>query len=135
MIDHLTTYATDFDATKAFYDATLPSLGYPLQVEMVTEWDPEFPTRRLVAYGPGSACFWICEVRETDRATPRHMAFAAADRESVEGFYANALAAGGRDNGEPGPRPHYHKHYFGAFVLDPDGNNVEAVCRQPSEPE
>jgi catechol 2,3-dioxygenase-like lactoylglutathione lyase family enzyme len=60
-----------------------------------------------------------------------HIAFAAPSRDQVHLFYRAALAAGGRDNGAPGPRPHYHANYFGAFVLDPDGNNIEAVCHQP----
>ena len=65
--------------------------------------------------------------------SPRHVAFTAADRDAVKAFYEAALAAGGKDNGEPGLRPIYHEHYFGAFVLDPDGNNVEAVCHAPTE--
>ncbi|MBI2567180.1 MAG: VOC family protein [Candidatus Schekmanbacteria bacterium] len=130
MIDHISTYATDFAATKSFYQAALESLGYGLQADMVASWDPEFPERRLCAFGPPQkAVFWIIEVKAP--ASPRHVAFAAADRDSVARFHARALAAGGTDNGAPGPRPQYHKHYFGAFVLDPDGNNVEAVCHVP----
>ena len=127
MIDHLTTYATDFDATQRFYDAVLPELGYPRNVEMVTSWDPEFPTRRACAYGPGERpIFWICEA--TSPYTPRHLAFTAANNAAVEAFHAAALSLGATDHGAPGPREHYHPGYFGGFVLDPDGNNVEAVC-------
>jgi catechol 2,3-dioxygenase-like lactoylglutathione lyase family enzyme len=127
MIDHLSTYATQFGVTKAFYDATLPALGYSLQAEFVAEWDRDYPNRRICAFGPpGKAMFWIIEVREA--ATPRHVAFAAADRDAVARFHEAGLASGGIDNGAPGLRPEYHEHYFGAFVLDPDGNNVEAVC-------
>ena len=61
----------------------------------------------------------------------RHYAFRVESRAEVDAFYKAAMAAGGRDNGAPGPRPHYHEHYYGAFVLDPDGNNVEAVCHEP----
>lgn len=126
MIDHLTTYATDFAATKSFYDAVLPALGYQLNVETVASWDPEFPTRRLCAYGPGKKpSFWLAEV--TEASTPRHVAFAAPDRAAVDAFYAAGLAAGGADNGAPGERPIYHPGYYGGFLLDPDGNNVEAV--------
>ena len=96
---------------------------------MVTTWDTEFPERRCCAWGPDRAVFWVIEVREA--VDPRHLAFTAPDRETVAAFHKAALAAGGRDNGAPGLRPAYHEHYFGAFVLDPDGNNVEAVCHQP----
>ena len=130
MIDHLSTYATDFPATRAFYDGTLPVLGYSVQAEFVAEWDTEFPERRVCGYGPpGKAVFWIIETRQ--QATPRHVAFSAADREAVARFHRGGLAAGGTDNGAPGLRPQYHEHYFGAFLLDPDGNNVEAVCHSP----
>jgi catechol 2,3-dioxygenase-like lactoylglutathione lyase family enzyme len=130
MIDHLSTYATDYDATKAFYEAALAPMGYSLQTEMVTTWDEAFPTRRICAFGPpGRSVYWISEV--TEAASPRHVAFEAKDHSSVAAFYEAALKAGGKDNGGPGPRPIYHEHYFGAFVLDPDGNNIEAVCHTP----
>ena len=132
MIDHLSTYAADYPATKAFYQAALRPLGYGLEHEMVTSWDAEFPERRACAFGPpGKSVFWVIETRIT--YTPRHLAFAAPDRAAVAAFHAAGLAAGGSDHGAPGPRPIYHEHYFGAFVLDPDGNNVEAVCHAPGE--
>ena len=128
MIDHLTTYARDFDATRAFYDAVLERLGSKRNVNMVTEWDPQFPTRRICAYGPGErAIFWVAETKE--EVSPRHLAFSAQDRAQVDAFYAAGLDVGGRDNGAPGERPHYHAGYYGAFLLDPDGNNVEAGFR------
>ena len=130
MIDHMSTYATDYDATKRFYSTALEPLHYPLQVEMVTEWDQEFPTRRICAFGPdGKPVLWVIETKEV--YSPRHIAFAASDRSGVQAFHAAALSGGGKDNGAPGPRPIYHEHYYGAFVLDPDGNNVEAVCHTP----
>ena len=130
MIDHLSTYATDFPATKRFYDAALGSLGYSIQAEMVARWDTDFPERRCCAWGPsGRTIFWVIEVREA--ASPRHLAFSAPDRQTVGAFHRAALTAGGADHGAPGLRPIYHEHYFGAFVLDPDGNNVEAVCHEP----
>ena len=129
MIDHVSSYTTDFDAAKAFYDAVLGSLGHSLQSEMVMSWDTELPNRRACAWGPGRPVFWVIETREA--ASPRHIAFAAPDRAHVAAFHAAGLAAGGSDHGEPGPRPIYHEHYYGAFLLDPDGNNVEAVCHLP----
>jgi catechol 2,3-dioxygenase-like lactoylglutathione lyase family enzyme len=130
MIDHLSTYATDFASTKAFYFAVLGELGYLLQVEMTFDADPDFPGRRACAFGPdGRPVFWVVEVRES--SSPRRVAFAAADRESVMAFHVAGLSAGGEDLGAPGPRPIYHDNYFGAFLTDPDGNNVEAVCHLP----
>ncbi len=133
MIDHLSSYATDFAATRRFYQAALAPLGYGVQAEMVTDWDPEFPERRCCAFGPdGRTVFWVIEIREgRERVEARHVAFSAPDRASVAAFHKAALTAGGRDHGAPGLRPAYHEHYFGAFALDPDGNNVEAVCHAP----
>ena len=130
MIDHISTHATNYDATKRFYEATFAPLGARLQREMVSTWDPDFPTGRFCAFGPERPVFWIIEVREP--ATPRHIAFSATTRAAVDAFYRAALAAGGRDNGAPGVRAIYHPTYYGAFALDPDGNNVEAVCHAPA---
>lgn len=130
MIDHLSTYATDYDATRRFYEAVLAALGHGLQHEMVTHWDPDFPERRCCAFGPdGRSVFWVIEVKQA--VDPRHVAFTAPDRQSVAAFHRAALESGGRDNGAPGLRPMYHRHYFGAFAIDPDGNNAEAVCHAP----
>ena len=130
MIDHISTYATDYAATRTFYESAFAPLDCTLQHDMTASWDPDFPERRMCAFGPpGQAAFWIIEVKEA--ATPRHMAFSAANRAAVDAFHEAALAAGGSDNGPPGLRPIYHEHYYGAFVLDPDGNNVEAVCHLP----
>jgi len=130
MIDHLSTYATDFSATKAFYEAALATLGFSVQSELAFDSDPDLPGRRACAFGPdGRPVFWVVEAREA--ASPRHVAFAAPDRQSVVKFHEAGLAAGGRDNGAPGPRPVYHEHYYGGFLIDPDGNNVEAVCHTP----
>jgi catechol 2,3-dioxygenase-like lactoylglutathione lyase family enzyme len=123
MIDHLSTYATDYEATKRFYRQALEPLGYGIQME--------FPDRRVCAFGPaGKPAFWVIGV--STAASPRHVAFAAPDRGAVAAFHRAALAAGGSDHGAPGLRPDYHPSYFGAFVLDPDGNNVEAVCHAPA---
>lgn len=129
MIDHMSTYATDFEASKRFYDAVLPPLGPTLCMEMVASWDEEFPERRMCAWGPGRPQFWVVETKVT--YTPRHFAFAAVDRAAVDAFHAAALATGAEDFGAPGPRPIYHADYYGGFALDPDGNNVEAVCHAP----
>lgn len=130
MIDHVSTYATDFAPTKAFYQAVLAELGYSVQTEMTFDEDPDLPGRRACAFGPaGKSPFWVIEVLEV--ATPRHIAFVAPDRGSVAEFHRAGLAAGGRDNGLPGLRPIYHPDYYGAFLTDPDGNNVEAVCHSP----
>lgn len=130
MIDHLSSYTTDFPAAKAFYEAGLGSLGYSITAEMIASWDPVFPERRCVAWGPaGRPIFWVIETREV--IAPRHVAFAAPSRAAVDAFYQAALAAGGRDHGAPGLREIYHPDYYGAFVLDPDDNNVEAVCHSP----
>jgi catechol 2,3-dioxygenase-like lactoylglutathione lyase family enzyme len=131
MIDHLSFYATDYAKTKSFYEKALAPLGYGLVMELVAEWEKDWPTRRYCAFGPPKkGTLWIGEVKEKDRATGRHVAFVAKDRAAVDAFHAAALAAGGKDNGGPGPRPVYHANYYGAFVIDPDGNNVEAVCHQ-----
>lgn len=130
MFDHLSTYATDYSATKRFYTEVLGVLGYGLQMEFVAEWNTEFPTQLMCAFGPtGKPAFWIIEVKTP--YTPRHVAFAANNRAMVAQFHQRGLKSGGKDNGAPGLRPMYHEHYFGAFLLDPDGNNVEAVCHHP----
>ena len=130
MIDHLSTYATDFPATKAFYEAVFAPLGCGLQMELVAKWNSEFPTQRICAFGPtGKPVFWVIEVKTA--YTPRHIAFTADNRAAVAAFYEQGLAQGGRDNGGPGLRPEYHEHYYAAFLLDPDDNNVEAVCHTP----
>ena len=130
MIDHLSFYASDFEASRKFYEAVLPRLGYEMNAQMVSTWDPQFPTRRLCAFGPGQKrCLWLIETR--DAATPRHVAFVAKSRADVDAFYHAAREMGAKDNGAPGLRPSYHENYYGAFVIDPDGNNVEAVCHGP----
>ena len=88
----------------------------------------------LCAFGtPNNPVFWVIQSEEP--ASPRHWAFTAGDREMVTHFYHAGLQKGGEEHGPPGLRPQYHEHYYGAFLLDPDGNNVEAVCHMPEEPE
>ena len=127
MIDHLSTYAIDYDRTRVFYDAVFAALGYAVQADLTADWDESFPTRRITAYGPpGKGVFWIIE--SLVEYTPRHVALGAGSREMVDAFHVAGLAAGGIDHGAPGERPMYHPNYYGAFLLDPDGNNIEAVC-------
>jgi catechol 2,3-dioxygenase-like lactoylglutathione lyase family enzyme len=121
--DHVGVNVSDYEVSKGFYEGTLASLGYDVQMEF-----EEWKTAGFGAEGvPGH--FWISE-REP-RTTGTHVAFQAPDRATVDAFYAAGLAAGGTDNGVPGLREHYHPTYYSAFVLDPDGNNVEAVCHAP----
>lgn len=127
MIDHIGIAATDFERSRAFYTQALAPLGYELLMQVTAE-----QTGASAHAGFGLAPkpdFWITE---GPAPQPRvHVAFRAQTRAQVDAFYNAALAAGGRDNGAPGIRPHYHPHYYGAFVLDTDGYNVEAVCHAP----
>ena len=128
MIDHTGIVSSDFKTSKAFYTATLAALGYRLLVEL-----PAAVTGHTDVAGfgePPKPDFWISQ--GTPNTPPVHIAFRAGSRADVDAFYAAAIAAGGRDNGAPGLRPHYHPDYYGAFVLDPDGHNIEAVCHDPA---
>src|SRR5262245_26103594 len=127
MIDHTGVSVSNPKTSRAFYDAALAPLGYKMMVEI-----PKEHTNGLVVLGygvPPKPDFWMAE--GTPQKPHVHIAFRAENRMAVDAFYRAALAAGGRDNGAPGPRPHYHEHYYGAFVLDPDGHNIEAVCHSP----
>jgi catechol 2,3-dioxygenase-like lactoylglutathione lyase family enzyme len=121
MLDHVGIRVRDFAASKKFYQAALKPLGY--RVEM------EFGGNTAGFGAQGHPYFWI---GPGEPSGPTHLAFVSPDRPRVAAFYEAALAAGGRDNGPPGLRPHYHPNYYAAFIFDPDGNNVEAVCHQPS---
>jgi catechol 2,3-dioxygenase-like lactoylglutathione lyase family enzyme len=116
VLDHVALLVSDMEASRRFYLAALASLGFPLLYE----------SDACVAFGTqGHDDFAIC--LEQPPTTRAHIAFVATDRAAVDAFHAAAVAAGGRDNGAPALRPEYHPGYYGAFVLDPDGNNVEAV--------
>jgi catechol 2,3-dioxygenase-like lactoylglutathione lyase family enzyme len=126
MIDHIGLSVSDFEAAKGFYDQALAPLGMRL-LAMVPE---EFTDGvKVGGYGAERPIFWLGE--GPAQVPPLHVAFSVESRAEVEAFHAAALAAGGTDNGAPGLRPHYHPDYYGAFVLDPDGNNIEAVCHKP----
>ena len=125
MIDHTGLDISDPARSRRFYEAALAPLGYKVLMEVPTEF-----TGGAVVLGMGVAPkpdFWLHQ--GTPQQPRLHVAFRADNRELVDAFYKAAMAAGGKDNGVPGVRAHYHPNYYGAFVLDPDGHNVEAVCR------
>jgi catechol 2,3-dioxygenase-like lactoylglutathione lyase family enzyme len=127
MIDHLGFSVSDYARARAFYEKALAPLGYVLVME-TTAQETGKPAAGFGA--DGKPDFWIGGEGKLDK--PLHIAIVAEDRATVDAFYRAALAAGGRDNGPPGVRPQYHPNYYGAFVLDPDGHNIEAVCHTPA---
>lgn len=126
MIDHTGVGVRDFEKSKKFYQQALAPLGYTL----ILEFGPEITGSVSVAgFGePPKTDFWINEGQPQKPHV--HVAFRAKTRKQVDEFYRAALDAGGKDNGAPGPRAHYHPDYYGAFVLDLDGHNIEAVCHE-----
>jgi catechol 2,3-dioxygenase-like lactoylglutathione lyase family enzyme len=127
MIDHIGLAVKDMGRAKAFYAEALKPLGIGVIMEVTAE---QTGADAHAGFGKDNkAFFWIGTGEKPRGGT--HVAFTTGTRAEVDAFYRAALAAGGRDNGAPGPRPHYHEHYYGAFVLDPDGNNIEAVCHRP----
>ncbi|QLG87279.1 VOC family protein [Chitinibacter bivalviorum] len=127
MIDHTGVVVSDFAKSRTFYEATLGAIGY----EKLMEFSKAITGSTDVAgFGePPKPDFWISAGQPNQPVV--HVAFRVNNRALVDAFYAAALAAGGRDNGAPGLRLHYHPNYYGAFVLDPDGHNIEAVCHDP----
>ena len=122
MIDHITFGVVDFDRSTAFYDHALSPLGVRRLFDVpVAEADGV----RVTGYGDAHPWFWLAEERATTGLL--HVAFRARSEAAVDAFHAAALEAGGTDHGPPGLRPHYHAGYYAAFVLDPDGHNIEAV--------
>jgi catechol 2,3-dioxygenase-like lactoylglutathione lyase family enzyme len=117
MIDHVKAFVSDLERSKGFYVQALEPLGYRVVMQ---------PAPVVVGFGVDWPDFWL-ELRP-ESVTTAHLAFRAESPEVVDAFHRAALEAGGRDNGAPGLRPMYHPRYYGGFVLDPDGNNVEAVC-------
>jgi len=119
-IDHIMLSVSDVEKSKTFYHQALSPLGITQAMEM----------HGWFAYGKGGRpVFWFGQGRMAQH--PMHIAFVADNRQQVDAFYQAALAAGGRDNGPPGLREQYHPNYYGAFVFDPDGHNIEAVCHAP----
>ena len=128
MIDHMSIPVSDFARSRAFYVAALKPLDYEIVMEFSREQIPELPSAHVAGLGAGGKPdFWLGHAAG-GVAVSIHVAFVASSREVVDAFYKAAIAAGGRDNGAPGIRAHYHPNYYGAFVLDPDGHNIEAVC-------
>ena len=120
MIDHLGLRVSNYQASKTFYEQALAPIGYVLMMDHEISGG---------GFGKdGKPDFFL---KEGQPAPGLHFAFACADRATVDAFHSAALAAGGECNGPPGPRTEYHPTYYGAFVLDPDGHNIEAVCHMP----
>jgi catechol 2,3-dioxygenase-like lactoylglutathione lyase family enzyme len=122
VLDHVSLPVSDLERSKRFYEEALSPLDYRLIME-----------HHISGVGFGQSAkpdFWI---RQGAPGAAVHVAFASEDRATVEAFYEAAIAAGGHDNGQPGLRPEYHSAYYGAYVLDPDGNNIEAVCHRPEK--
>ena len=118
MLDHVTLGVSDLERSKRFYDQALQPLGIErLYADGQTG----------LGYGAGRKAFFWIGLRNGSQ-TGAHVAFTTQDRATVQQFHLKALEAGGKDNGPPGLRPHYHQNYYGAFILDPDGHNIEAVC-------
>jgi catechol 2,3-dioxygenase-like lactoylglutathione lyase family enzyme len=129
MIDHTGIDTGYLARSVTFYDAVFAALGGGMLFEGPKEHTGGATVR---GYGRDEPAFWVAEVKGDRKPTsPNHFAFSARSRAEVNAFYKAAIAAGGRDNGPPGLRVHYHPTYYGAFVLDPDGNNIEAVCHLP----
>ncbi|MBN8872640.1 MAG: VOC family protein [Rhodospirillales bacterium] len=126
VINHIEIGVTDVTASRRFYEAALAPLGLSLVISV----DAARTMRGTPRYGfgrEGYPSFWIHGEESADR--PIHIAFTATTNDRVDAFHAAALASSGTDNGAPGIRAHYHSRYYAAFVLDPDGNNIEAVCQ------
>ena len=128
MIDHMSLPVSDYARSKTFYLKALAPLGYGIAMEVPPE---QSGGESYVGFGNDRKPYlWLAPSEGAQSHI--HIAFVAKDRASVDAFYRAALAAGGEDNGAPGLRAHYHPNYYGAFVLDPDGHNVEAVCHLPA---
>ena len=127
MLDHIGFPVSDLEMARKFYDLSLQPLGIKLIMEITPEMTGGTDTH--LGYGRERPQFWVSTGAKM--APGAHIAFTAKSRAEVDAFYIAAMAAGGMDNGPPGLRPHYHANYYGAFVRDPDGHNIEAVCHKP----
>ncbi len=125
MIDHITISVKNLEESKTFYEKAFKPLGYKVS----------FGKENIFwAFDIGSGCLFEIQAHKTSNdITPVHVAFRASDHESVNAFYAAALAVGAKDNGSPGPRPQYGECYYACFVLDPDGHNIEAMHNLPAD--
>ena len=123
MFDHVKIGVSDYAASKAFFLKALEPLG----VAVVGEGAPTYGVELMRPESDASLCLYQTE----EKPAHLHLAFKAENRQQVEAFHRAALRAGGKDNGAPGLRPHYHANYFAAFVIGPDGHNIEVVCHEP----
>jgi catechol 2,3-dioxygenase-like lactoylglutathione lyase family enzyme len=134
MLDHISIVVSDFAVSKAFYAAALDPLGLLLRAEYPASVTGSVDVAGFGAQpdetAPTSPEFWLSS--GTPGTPKAHVSFRVEHRRQVDAFHHAALAAGGRDNGSPGLRPHYSAHYYAAFILDPDGHNIEVVCRAAS---
>ena len=130
MLDHVGFAVSDIARSRAFYEAALAPLGISLMMEIPPEENAAGGGGRALGFGKDDKpFFWIADNQRVGEGT--HIAFETDSRAKVDRFYQAAIAAGGRDNGPPGLRPHYHPNYYAAFVFDPDGLNIEAVSHRP----
>jgi len=130
MIDHVGLRVSGYERSREFYRKVLAPLGGELVMEVTAEQTGD---GAHAGFGTeGRPTFWIGTSQQVHANGAVHVAFTAPDRAAVMAFHRAAIEAGGTDNGAPGLRPHYHPNYYGAFVLDPDGHNVEAVCHSPA---
>ncbi len=123
MFDHVKFGVSDYEASKAFFLRALEPLG----AKLGSEGAPSYGVELVLRDGASSLCLF----QTNEKPAHLHLAFAAATRQQVDAFYRAALAAGGKDHGAPGLRPKYHANYYAAFVIGPDGHNIEAVCHAP----
>lgn len=123
MLDHVGFTVSDHERSKSFYESALAPLGLTLLIE---------PVPRVGGFGEGRKPYFWIDTRQPAAQRAVHVAFAVEDRATIDAFHAAALSAGGADNGAPGVREIYHPHYYGAYELDPDGDNIEAVCHKPA---
>lgn len=131
MIDHVSIGVADLARSKAFYDAALAPLGYERRADVPDACGYGRPGEENSAIGSHALAFWIERGPASAPPPAGHICFRAPSRGAVQAFHRAALAAGGRDNGAPGLRPHYHPTYYAAFVVDPDGYRIEAVTHTP----
>jgi len=122
VFDHVKFGVSDYAASKAFFLTALAPLG----ISVVSEGPPTYGIE-LSTDGKASVCMFQTE----EKPAHLHLAFVSASRKEVDAFHRAALEAGGKDNGAPGLRPHYHANYYAAFVIGPDGHNIEVVCHEP----
>src|SRR5262245_55114108 len=120
MFDHMGYEVTDLKRSTTFFEKVLATLGHTKLAD--------YPDYGVVGFGTKRPQFWISQGKPHNQADEVHICFSAPSRKHVDAFYAAAMAAGAKDNGKPGLRPEYHEHYYGAFVFDFDGFNIEAAC-------